>query len=355
VAHDFNNILVVVLGAIELVRGSARSSISAQDEKLLQQACDAIATGADITQQLLAYSRQQPLEAKPTEIVGLLHGLTAMLGRALGDRIVLNKRFQASAIWSEIDRSQLTTVILNLAINGRDACNGSGTVTLSCEPFQAGVDHPSLQAGDYCLIKMSDDGVGMSDEVLKKVTEPFFTTKDTGQGHGLGLSMVYGFVKQSNGEMEVTSALNQGSTVALWLPVCTEPAVPVRANVPERMLQPSRDTQSVLLVEDQPEVLEMARMLIQDLGYNVHSATSGDEARELMMQGLKPSVVFSDVAMPGELDGMGLARWIADYAPDIPVLLTSGHPQESMSQYSAGFIAKPYRSKDIQIWLDKVA
>jgi signal transduction histidine kinase/tetratricopeptide (TPR) repeat protein len=355
VAHDFNNLLVVVLGAIELVRASDESSISNQDEKLLQQACDAIATGTDITQQLLAYSRQQPLEAKATEIVGLLHSQTAMLGRALGDRVVLNKDFSTDAVWCEIDRSQLITVILNLAINARDACRGSGAVTLTCELFRAAADHPKLQVGDYCLIEVSDDGVGMSEEVLEKITEPFFTTKDTGQGHGLGLSMVYGFVKQSNGDMEVRSTVNQGTTVSLWLPVCAAPDSPVRADLPEAMLKPHHELQSVLLVEDQPEVLEIARLLIKNLGYEVHSATSGDQARDLLMQGLKPSVVFSDVAMPGELDGVGLARWIADYAPDIPVLLTSGHPQESMSQYSAGFIAKPYRSQDIQIWLDKVA
>lgn len=353
VAHDFNNILVIVLGAIELLKVSQESSLSSGDRKLLDQASEAIATGTEIIQQLLAYSRQQPLESTATEIVGLLQGITALLGRTLGDRVKFSHNLSSEPVWCEIDRAQLTTVVLNLAINARDACEEVGSVSLTCEQVKVDDGHKNLAAGQYCQIEMVDNGSGMSPQVLDKVIEPFFTTKDAGQGNGLGLSMVYGFVKQSRGDMHIQSSLHQGTTVTLWLPICEAPQRTV-TNIPEGSLKPDANVQSVLVVEDQEDVLEIATRIVGDLGYEVHQASSGDEAKDLLVGGLKPDVVFSDVSMPGELDGLGLARWISDYAPGLPVLLTSGYPQEGYAEISAGFISKPYRASEIRSLLEQV-
>lgn len=354
VAHDFNNILVIVLGAIELLKVSEESRLSAGDQKLLTQASDAIATGTEIIQQLLAYSRQQPLEATATEIIGLLQGIMSLLNRTLGDRVRFSHNLSSEPVWCEIDRAQLTTVILNLAINARDACEDVGSVSLTCEQISADASHDKLQPGEYCQIEMLDNGSGMSPEVLDKVIEPFFTTKDAGQGNGLGLSMVYGFVKQSRGDMHIQSSLDHGTTVTLWLPICAAPEK-VATNIPDSSLKPGVGVQSVLVVEDQEEVLEIATRMVGDLGYQVHQASSGDEAKDMLVGGLKPDVVFSDVSMPGELDGLGLAKWISDYAPGLPVLLTSGYPQEGLAQYSAGFVAKPYRAAEIRQLFDQVS
>ncbi|MFK7958648.1 MAG: ATP-binding protein [Lysobacterales bacterium] len=347
VAHDFNNLMVVVMGAIELVRKSDHSKLSDNDRQLLADANEAVTTGTEITQQLLAYSRQQPLDPTPTEISTLLDSTSSMLNHALGNRLSLSRVMADEPIWCEIDRAQLVTALINLIINARDATEGAGKVQLSCFRESVGKGHPKLAAGDYCTLAVQDFGSGIDPAELDQVIEPFYTTKESGSGHGLGLSMVYGFVKQSKGELEIDSELGKGTAVTIWLPLCPPPLAQEQPITQQQAFEFDGAKKTVLVVEDQPQVLAVAEKILINLDYAVHTAHTGTEAKQLIQDGLTPDIVFSDVSMPGDIDGIQLARWLDQNRPGTSVLLSSGYPSEQIAELNAQFLAKPYRSHQL--------
>lgn len=354
IAHDFNNLMVVVNGAIELVSASKHSKLAEVDRKFLSEAKDAVVTGTVITRQLLAYVRKQPLKPVLTDITDLLMNTTPILERAVGDRIVLIVEPAEEPIWCEIDRSQLVTALLNLVLNARDAIDGNGETRIHCSRESIRTPRPDMKIGEYCKLRVEDTGSGISEADLSRVTDPFFTTKQLGNGHGLGLSIIHGFVKQSNGDLLIESELGQGTQVTLWLPLCAAPATIVDAAPTSKQFKPSDGDRSILVVEDQPQVLKMAETLLASLGYEVRTASNGEEAQDLLMRGLQVDVVFSDLSMPGKLDGLQLASWLSVERPDLPVLLTSGYPQGQIRLPGVLFISKPYRSEELFVALERV-
>ncbi len=347
VAHDFNNLLQVIGSNIQLLL----KELSGGDpkRKFAENAMTGVSRGANLTAQLLAFSRQQPLEPKPKNVGRLLRGMDDMLRQTLGEAIEIETVI-AGGLWNcLVDPVQLENAILNLAINARDAMNHCGKLTI--EAGNASLDdayaeaHPHVVPGQYVMLAITDTGSGISQDIIEKVFDPFFTTKATGQGTGLGLSMVYGFIKQSGGHVKIYSEEGHGTTVRVYLP---------KTRREEDMLQvlPGTETpkghgEIVLIVEDDHAVRETAVDLLRDLGYSVLTAESADSALAIVNSGVKIDVLFTDVVMPGRLRSPDLARKAKERLPGIRVLFTSGYTQNAIVHAGrlddgVDLLSKPY-------------
>lgn len=333
IAHDFNNLLTVIQGSADIL---SRDEVADDRRKRFAKAIvQAAENAAELTSQLLAFARRQPLKPELADLSELVSGMTDLLDRTMSERINIKTNLDRSTPPVTVDRSQLQSALLNVASNARDAMPDGGTLTIS-------VSQPS-SGDEQCMAAVSirDTGTGMDPETASRIFEPFFTTKKTGQGTGLGLSQVYGFATQSGGDVLVDSRPGEGTTVTILLP-CTEgnlasPAMRSAEAVPN---QPRAE---ILVVEDNAEVGRFADTLLTELGHSVTLATSGEEALELTRQ-RKFDVVFSDVVMPG-MGGLRLAEKLADEKPDLPVILATGYSQEISESGSGGrpVILKPYR------------
>jgi PAS domain S-box-containing protein len=346
VAHDFNNLLQVISGNLQLlskdIAGNARA------EMRVQSALAGVARGSKLASQLLAFARRQPLEPRVVNAGRLIKNMDEMLRRALGGEIEV-ETVVAGGLWNSlVDPDQLENAVLNLAINARDAMNGEGRLTI--EASNAFLDdeyvrqHDELSAGQYVMIAVTDTGTGIPPDILERVYEPFFTTKAEDKGTGLGLAMVYGFLKQSGGHVKIYSEVGAGTTVKLYFPreMAGEDTL---VGVPSSEVQGGEET--VLVVEDDDEVREVAVSMLTEFGYRVVKARDAASALVVVDSGIPIDLIFTDVMMPGSLRSPDLARKAKERLPNIAVLFTSGYTQNAIvhgGRLDPGveLLAKPY-------------
>ncbi|GEP12170.1 hybrid sensor histidine kinase/response regulator [Methylobacterium gnaphalii] len=346
IAHDFNNLLQVISGNLHLLGRDVAGNPRA--EMRVQNALAGVARGAKLASQLLAFARRQPLEPRVVNFGRVIKGMDEMLRRALGGEVEV-ETVVAGGLWNSlIDPDQLENAILNLAINARDAMNGAGRLTI--EASNASLDdeyvrqHEDLNAGQYVMIAVTDTGAGIPPEILDRVYEPFFTTKAEDKGTGLGLAMVYGFVKQSGGHVKIYSEVGAGTTVKLYFPreVAAEDAVVTTASGPVR-----GGDETILVVEDDDEVREVVIGMLTELGYRVVKAKDAAAGLVVIDSGIPIDLVFTDVMMPGPLRSPELARKARERLPNVAVLFTSGYTQNAIvhgGRLDPGveLLAKPY-------------
>ncbi len=331
IAHDFNNMLSIVMGNLGLLRRRFTAAGSHDGIGLIDNAIDGANRAATLTHQLLAFSRQQPLSPAVTDINALVSHLGELFRRTLGGNIQL-ECVLAGGLWrSKVDPGQLENAILNLVVNGRDAMPGGGRLTV--ETQNAFLDdayaaaHADVLAGQYVLIAVTDTGTGMSAEVVNHAFEPFFTTKGDKQGTGLGLSQVYGFVKQSGGHVKIYSEVGQGTTVKVYFPRHTAESAPtpIAADTAKGAAIPRGSfTEIILVVDDDDAVREIHAAMFAELGYTVRSAIGGAEALALLEGDAGVDLLFTDVVMPG-MDGRRLAERAVVLIPRLKVLYTTGY------------------------------
>ena len=354
VAHDFNNVLQVIAGNLQLL--SVEAPGNARVQHRIAAATRAVQRGSTLAAQLLAFARRQQLSPAVVNPTRLVRGMSEMLHRALGEAIKVETRL-ADDLWNvQVDRNQLENALLNLAINARDAMRGNGVLTISAnnvtlaQTQRQGRDQPA--PGDYLVFSVTDTGVGMPPEVVEHVFEPFFTTKPDGHGTGLGLSMVFGFVKQSGGHIAIDSAVGRGTTVQLYFPRCAESVPDDAAELPDTVVTPMGGRETILVVEDDTDVRLTAVDMLTQLGYRVLTAANGEAALELMDSGTPIDLLFTDVIMPGPIKGGELSIRAAQRVPPLPVLLVSGYTRDQVlhdGRLPPGvtLLGKPYRRDDL--------
>jgi signal transduction histidine kinase/CheY-like chemotaxis protein len=348
VAHDFNNLLTVVIGALDVILRHPENA--ARRQRLGEAALVAARRGQRLTAQLLAFARQQPLQPETRELNELIRQSEPLLRRALIDRVVLTLRLCDDRIVARIDPAQFEATLLNLVVNAVDASADGGEIALETQlcTLSAG-EVAGLGAGRYLCMMVADGGQGMSADVLKRIFEPFFTTKPAGKGTGLGLSQVYGFVKQSGGEIEVESEQGAGTRFRIFLPIIA--AEPDQLDA-EAIGQPgAMPPLRILLVEDDPSVAAVTEAMLVDFGHEVHRAANAYEALRVLWSETELDVLFSDVVMPGSMNGVDLAKQAVAQRPALKVLLTSGFAGESLDEWlSQGawpFLRKPFLSTEL--------
>ena len=340
VAHDFNNLLMVVGGSAERLR---RDLTSEKHRRLLDMIMNATSRGESLTRQLLAFSRRQMLTPMVMDLAQRIPDLNDMLNRSLRDDITLEVAVPEQACTVKADPSELELALLNLAVNARDAMPNGGTLRISVEPVALdGKPAEDGLSGDFVAIRVADTGSGIAPEVLPHVFEPFFTTKDVGKGTGLGLSQVYGFAKQSGGVATVASTVGRGTVISLYLPRTQDLPAPSVAPTEREAAPPRAGT--VLVVEDSPEVAEVASAYFQQLGYMVKQVAGANAALELIGNDPNIDLVFSDVLMPGGMNGLELGQAIRRRYPAIPVLLATGYSDGMRDALEQGFVVlqKPF-------------
>ena len=352
VAHDFSNLLMVISGNLELIEDGATEKGAVQ--RLAAAARKAADRGASLTGQLLAFSRRQKLNPKPVHADVLIRDFQDLIRRAVGESCEV-KLVADDPLWPcYVDSAQLETALLNLALNGRDAMPNGGmlhielrNVTLE-ENAIAGVS-----SGAYVKLSVTDTGCGMAPEILDRVFEPFFTTKEVGRGTGLGLSMVYGFVRQSSGHVAIESTVGAGTTVSLYLPKSTQ--LPAIEMTDVHLKDVPAGSGRVLMVDDDEDVLDVTSVMLRELGYHVVCARNGAEAIQLLTSGKQFDLLFSDVVMPRGMTGIELAREAKRLCADLKVLLTSGNAADVLARYSAEdefpIIGKPFRRAELAQYL----
>jgi len=344
IAHDFNNMLSVVIGNLDLLQKAVDGNEKAQ--RRARMAMEGAQRCADLTHRLLAFSRRQPLQSSTIDVQALMPGLLDLMRRTLGERINVTMREEADVWPIKVDRAQFEAALLNLAVNARDAMPEGGdlTIELANRRIEEG---GRIAAGEYVMISVTDTGIGMSPQVLERVFEPFFTTKESGKGTGLGLSMVYGFVQQSQGEVEVDSVPDEGTTIRIYLPHARGAALDLQPDEDAEMTQPFGEGRTVLVVEDDPAVRQVAVSTLKSLGFDVQEAETGDEAANVLKQVDHVRLVLSDVRMPGELTGIDLARLVKQEWPSVQVLLTTGYVDGAETLEGIELLYKPYRATDL--------
>jgi PAS domain S-box-containing protein len=360
IAHDFNNILAVILGNLEFL--DEEMPDNELTKKLVISAVKAVRRGADLTEQLLAFSRKQhmvPELLNPNKVVSSMQDL---LGRTLGETITVEAQCQEDAWPIMTDRSQLENAILNLSVNGRDSMPEGGRLLITTENVTVDeasrTEHGELDAGRYLALSVTDSGTGMSPEVIEHAFEPFFTTKAMGAGTGLGLSMVYGFARQSGGVATIVSEPGKGTTIRLYLAVPPD----VTANPAEENAAPEGQvggTETILLVEDDSGVRQIAVNKLTRLGYTVFEAADGPAAQRVLEKESGIDLLFTDVIMPGGMTGVDLAREVRRRYKGIKVLFTSGYAADHLGkdrllQADARIIAKPYSNDQLAAMVREV-
>jgi PAS domain S-box-containing protein len=351
IAHDFNNLLAVIMGSVELVyeklpKGSETAQVA-------EEALDAVRRGAELVRRLLAFARKQHLEPTAVNLNDRLSGIVPMLERTLGEKIRVQVK-PAEQLWSaRIDPTQVDDALVNLAINSRDAMAEGGTLTIETDNLVLDEDyaaqHVEVVPGEYVMLAVSDTGTGMSAEVVAQAFEPFFTTKGEGHGTGLGLSQVFGFVKQSGGHIKIYSELGHGTTVKLYLPRASEEDG--RGDRPAEQKAEGRGHETILLVEDNPHVRRTAMRQLTDLGYSVIDADEAESALEKIRSGAQFDLLLTDVVMPGGMSGYELAAAAEEFRPGLNVLFTSGYTELAANGLRTArkgpLISKPYTKSDL--------
>jgi PAS domain S-box-containing protein len=349
-AHDFNNLLAVIIGNLDLL--AERIGDDPQATEIMKDALNASLRGAELNRSLLAFSRQQPINPRSVDINALLANLTKMLQRTLGEKIRVQMNLPERLPPVLIDPPQLEASVLNLSINARDAMPSGGTLTIETANCHIDKDNaaadPELPPGDYIGVAVSDSGTGMSPEVKARVFEPFFTTKPAGQGTGLGLSMVYGFVKQSGGHVRIYSEVGHGTTVRLYLPQ-DKTAKEIKAVDPANAAALPRGDETVLVVEDNEQLRRVAVARLRSLGYTTIEAANAAEAMAALRSDARIDLLFTDIVLPGGVDGRALARDAGTIRPSLKTVFTSGFVPKVLGDTLAGLdiLEKPYRAADL--------
>ncbi|WP_162561137.1 PAS domain S-box protein [Methylobacterium terrae] len=348
VAHDFNNLLTIIRSSVDFLRRPELPE--ARKVRYLDAVSDTVDRAAKLTGQLLAFARRQALAPEVFDVVARLQGVADMLDTVTGARIRVVTEGPDRPCFVRADLSQFETALINMAVNARDAMEGEGTLTLSvaCGAGKPEIRGHAAARGPFAAISLTDTGTGMVPAVIDKIFEPFFTTKEVGKGTGLGLSQVFGFAKQSGGDVDVTSRVGQGSTFVLYLPEVAAPADPGQAPPADEGMAPARAGQRVLLVEDNVGVGRFAAQILDDLGYVTTWVTNAEAALDVLGQDAGYDAVFSDVVMPG-MGGIELAKALRQRHPGLPVLLTSGYSHVLAQEGSHGvpLLHKPYSAEQL--------
>lgn len=357
-AHDFNNLLTVITGNLEMIEARLK------DEKLrvlLREAQAAADDGAKLTAQLLAFGRRQPLNPTLVDVGELVANFSKLLTRTLGETIELSTIVKGSSNLALVDVSQLQNALLNLGLNARDAMPNGGRLTVEISTTTLDRDyahmHPEVRMGLFILVVVTDTGVGMTEEIKRHAFEPFFTTKGTGAGTGLGLSMVYGFVKQSGGHIQLYAEPGQGASVRLFLPAAQGVSQPARLGAGEdAATEPiPRGHEAILVVEDDARVRRVAVSRLREAGYTVIEAEAAASALQLLVEHPEVSLVFTDMIMPGGMNGGELAQHVRKLRPDLKMLFTSGYAEPSAADKTAGsWLQKPYTARELALRLRKL-
>jgi PAS domain S-box-containing protein len=361
IAHDFNNLLGIVIGNLDQQIDTLDHRPGAADEikTLGREALDASLRGAELVRRLLAFSRSQPLQPQVIDVGATVREVEPLLWRALGEHVTVETHV-ASDLWTvSVDPTQLENVIVNLAINARDAMPNGGHIKITCTNRSldaAAAEAAELSVGDYVAVSVCDTGTGIPPDVLAHVFEPFFTTKEVGKGSGLGLSMVYGYARQSGGGVRIYSELGRGTEVRVYLPRAHGDAAAGETTSDEPAAGIPSGHERVLLVEDKAEVRAMAARLLTSLGYQILEAESGVSALELINRGTTFDVLFTDIVMPGNVTGIDLAHEVRRQRPGLPILLTSGFsdPETLHAEATAlgvQVLRKPYRKAELAEYL----
>jgi PAS domain S-box-containing protein len=361
-AHDFNNLLTVMIGNLDLLQEDIAGNETA--EQKVETILQAAERGADLTRLMLAFSRRQPLQSASVDVNDLIRNTTRLLNRTLGEDISIAVRAGTDVGPALVDAAQLETALLNIAINARDAMPEGGTLTIATGGAELDADytahHPGVAPGAYVQIEIADTGMGMPPEVVERIFEPFFTTKAVGKGTGLGLSMVYGFMKQSSGHVSVYSEVGHGTVFKLFLPLAQQAQARAALSGPVAE-QPSRHSGSVVIlaVDDNPDVLATVVVQLQGLGYRVREADSARSALEILDSAERIDLLFTDVIMPGGLDGKELASKARARRPDLKVVFTSGFPGTATgpgTKFDDGdvLLNKPYRKHELAMAVEGV-
>jgi signal transduction histidine kinase/CheY-like chemotaxis protein len=351
VAHDMNNILTVIIGSVEILteRVAPKPELVAIT-KMIDQAAE---RGSDLTKRLLAFARKQALQPREVDVNLLVLEAIDFLRLTLGEHIEVHAKLAASASHALIDPSQLTNALLNLAINARDAMPGGGSLIIETSDALLDGDYVRLNSdaeiGNYVLVTVTDSGQGISAEHLGRVFEPFFTTKDVDKGSGLGLSMIYGFVKQSNGHIKIYSEQGHGTTVRIYLPEAGRPAEPA-AMAPSQNIEGGHET--ILIVEDDPLVRAFVVGIVESFGYVALTAVNAVEALAYIKSNSEIDLLFTDMILPGVFNGRQLAEIARQSRPLLKVLFTSGYSNETIIHNGhldadVLMLTKPYRRLDL--------
>jgi two-component system NtrC family sensor kinase len=356
VAHDFNNLLTAILGNVDL----ALRRVPEGDDRLrrsLNSARQASERAASLVQRLLAFSRQHPLEEKAVDVNRLVQGMSELLRRTIGETITV-ETVLAGGLWkTAVDPNQLENALLNLAVNARDAMPDGGRLTIETantylDEAYVAANTTDVAHGQYVLVAVSDTGGGMSKDVIERAFEPFFTTKPTGAGTGLGLSMVYGFVKQSRGHIKIYSEPGEGTSIKIYLPrLIDESAVePWLPNEPAPSAEvPVKRPEQILLVEDDEEVNRFSSEVLRDEGYEVISTHEGASGLRLLDANPDVRLLFTDVVLPGGMNGRQLADEALRRRPDLKVLFTTGYTRNAIIHHGrldadVDLLTKPFTS-----------
>jgi len=350
VAHDFNNLLTIISGCLQLLEVEYGGQ-SAAAEELIGSALRSVSRGAELTSKLLAFARRQRLTPRSVDPRTLLHDIEVMLRRTLGDLIQLKIECPDSIAMTHADAAQLDTALVNLSLNARDAMPRGGEITLAASErwITANDAATGLNSGHYVVFSVTDTGMGMTPDTLERAIEPFFTTKDVGRGSGLGLSMVYGFARQSGGHLQIDSRLGYGTRVELYLPVAQRAA---SVETPATSGMTRGDDELVLVVEDEPEVRDIAVAFLKSLGYRTEAVGSAAEALSRLAVNSEIALLFSDVMLGSGMNGHELALAARKLRPELAVLMTSGYNdpviaarEETVSALE--LLRKPYRREQL--------
>ncbi|MEA0638102.1 response regulator [Xanthomonas campestris pv. campestris] len=347
IAHDFNNLLTSIISGLDMIQLAVESNRIERVPRLAEIATGSAHRAAALTQRMLAFARKQSLDAQPFDVNARVRSLEDMLRRSIGENIALELQLAEAPLVAIADANQLENVVLNLVINARDALQGHGTIRIQSAPHTAYND-PELEDGDYVAVNVIDDGSGIDPAILSQVFEPFFTTKPIGEGTGLGLSMTYGFARQSGGTARITSTLGSGTTVALLLPrglTVGEALPPPPPNAPRGR------SQRILLVDDADVVRMMVSEVLSDAGYHVIEAENADGALAQLRADAQIDMVVSDVGLPG-MNGRDMADVARDLRPGLPILFITGYAENAATRQEflaegMALLPKPFSLNDL--------
>jgi len=354
IAHDFNNLLTVIVGNAEHLSEQLR--VRPDLRRIAGDICQAGERGAELTQRLLAFSRRQLLHPRPVDCHELLDSMRKLLRRTLRENIEIAIAPNSGTILAFADRAQLESSVLNLALNAQDAMPNGGHLTLSTAVASLDDDyqglHPEMAPGEYAVIAVTDDGEGMTAEVAARAFEPFYTTKEVGKGSGLGLSLVYGFARQSNGHVSICSEAGLGTTVRIYLPHVAAKGQKSSDRISSEEDALPRGRETILVAEDDPFVRSSVILRIESLGYSVIAAVNGSDALSKLKANPAIDMLFTDIVMPGGMSGWELADQAREIRPGLPVVFSSGYALEMLAQQGRApgksiILSKPYRKAEL--------
>jgi len=340
IAHDFNNLLTAILGSLELAAPKVADQPRVQ--RLIENARGAAERGASLTKRLLSFSRAHDLQARATDVNALIAGMSDLFGRSLGGLVTVRTELTEGLLAVQVDPDQLELAVLNLCINARDAMLEGGTITIATRRLDIAGD-PEIADGSYLGVSVTDEGTGIPDEILRRVCEPFFTTKAVGQGTGLGLAMVFGLAQQSKGRLAIESEVGRGTRVELALPFATE--LPEQAARAQGETPVASRSARILVVDDDPQVRHVTASFLTGFGHQATEAGDGEAALQSFAPG-RFDLIVADLAMPG-MSGIELAAEIRDRDPSLPVLILTGHAEAMQIPDDLPVLTKPFRSADL--------